>query len=73
MDFSYFYAMLGSLFIVIIFFVLCFFAGRFLLYDMWFTRDEPTFSREYDPEYEEYRDFLDSMKKDLEKDDITLR
>lgn len=69
---SYFCIMSMSLIIVVLFFVGCWFAGQFLLYDMWVSKPKPP-KIHYDPEHEEYKDFKKSLEKELEKEDITLQ
>lgn len=66
--------MLKSVLIVAAFFVVCFKMGQWLLVDLWRqTPREPRLPKTYyDAEYEEYKSFLESMKKDLENEDINL-
>jgi len=63
--------MFGVLVISVLFILGCGYAARFLLCDIWISNPKQP-KNTYDPEYELYKDFLHSMEKDLEKEDINL-
>ena len=62
---------MSGLFVTVGFLALCFFLGRFVFFDIWISEKTP--DNNYDPDYEDYKEFTKRLKSNLKKEGVNLR